>query len=168
MKHNLKWMIHFSALCLQSIFTLRRSSPSWKLLISSNQPKLRFWPPWPKNARECFAPLCLYTTRPAKTNLKTSARQPDPNSLQSPNGMTWAHKTGFLQETLSYYFVTFLSCCKDESLEISCSYRWGVTLRVIGWSMSLGRRRTATGKRKVSSLPLYNMHQNSAGNRIFD
>ena len=113
-----------------------------------------FWPPWPQNARECFAPLCLNTTRPAKTNLKTPARQPDPNSLQSPNGMAGAHETHFLQETLNCYFFTFLSCCENENLEISCSYWWGVTLRVIGWSMSLGRRHTATDKRKVSSLPL--------------
>ena len=112
--------------------------------------KTSFLTPWPKNARECFAPLCLYTTRPAKTDLKTSARQPDPNSLQSPNGMTGAHKTGFLQKRLSYYFVTFLSCCQDESFDVSCSCWWGVTLRGIGWSMSLGRRRTATCKREVS------------------
>ena len=83
--------------------------------------------------------LCLYTTRPAKTNLKTSARQPEPNGLQSPNGMAGAHQSGFLLERLSYDFVAFLSCCKKESLEISCSYWWGVTLRVIGSfaSMSL-------------------------------
>ena len=122
--------------------------------------KTFFWPLWPKNARECFAPLCLYTTRPAKTDLKTSARQPDPNSLQSPNGMTGAHKTGFLRKRLSYYFVTFLSCCQDESFDVSCSCWWGVTLRGIGWSMSLRRRRTVTCKREVSSLPLYKMSQN--------
>ena len=97
-------------------------------------------PPWSKNARECFAPLCLYTTRPAKTDLKTSARQPDPNSLQSLNGMTGAHKTDFLRLRLSYYCVTFRSCCQDESFDVSCSCWWGVTLRGIGWSMSLGRR----------------------------
>ena len=60
-----------------------------------------------KSAKTSFsAPLTQKCTRvlrttllvhcPAKTDLKTSARQPDPNSLQSPNGMTWAHKTGFL------------------------------------------------------------------------
>ena len=98
---------------------------------------------------------------PAKTNLKTSARQPDPNSLQSSNCMTGAHKTGLPQETLSYYFITFLSCCQDESLEISCSCWWGLTFRVIGWSMSLRGRRTATGNRKVSSLLLYKMCQNA-------
>ena len=150
----------FCFLCLKSILTLRRSLLSWKLLILQNRPKRHFWPPWPKNARECFAPLCLYTTRPAKTNLKTSARQPDPNSLHNPNGTTRAHKTGFLQETLSYYFVTFLSCCQDESFDVSCSCWWGVTLRGIGWSMSLGRRRTVTCKREVSPLSLYKMSQN--------
>ena len=122
--------------------------------------KTFFWPLWPKNARECFAPLCLYTTRPAKTDLKTSARQPDPNSLQSPNGMTGAHKTGFLRKRLSYYFVTFISCCQDESFDVSCSCWWGVTLRGIAWSLSLMRRRTVTCKREVSSLPLFKKSQN--------
>ena len=146
---------HLSAFCLfarKIMFMFKNSS--WKSLIPQNRRKCHFWLPWPQNARECFAPLCLNTTRPAKTNLKTPARQPDPNSLQSPNGMAGAHETHFLQETLNCYFFTFLSCCENENLEISCSYWWGVTLRVIGWSMSLGRRRTATGKRKVSSLPL--------------
>ena len=94
-----------------------------KLQISQNCPKRHFWPPLPQNARECFAPLCLNTTRPAKTNLKTPARQPDPNSLQSPSGMAGgANETHFLQETLNGYFFTFLRCCENENLEIRCSY----------------------------------------------
>ena len=48
--------------------------------------------------------LGLYTTHPAKTNLKTSARQPDPNGLQSPNGMAGAHEIGFLIENAELLF----------------------------------------------------------------
>ena len=32
---------------------------------------------------------------------------------------------------LASYRKRYASCCKDESLEISCTYWWGVTLRVI-------------------------------------
>ena len=42
-------------------------------------PKCNFWPPWPKNARECFAPLCLYTTAQRK---QTWTLQPD-NQVQT-------------------------------------------------------------------------------------
>ena len=67
-----------------------------------------------KSAKTSFlAPLTPKCTRVLRT---TPARQPDPNGLQSPNGMAGAHETHFLQETLNCYFFTFLSCCENENL----------------------------------------------------
>ena len=52
---------------------------SWLCFIAQHRPKCHFWPPWTKNARWCFAPLCLYTTAQRK---QTWRLQPD-NQIQT-------------------------------------------------------------------------------------
>ena len=106
-----------------------------------------------KSAKTSFsAPLTQKCTRvlrttllvhdpPSQDRLEDFSQATTSNSLQSPNGMIGAHKTGFLRKgwtTISSHF----------SVPDSFSCSWGVTLRGIGWSMSLRRRRTVTCERE--------------------
>ena len=117
-----------------------------------------------KSAKTSFvAPLTPKRTRV----LRTTPWQAKPKQHDSTHG------TGPLLETLSYYFVALLSHCKDgQELRISCSYWWDVLIliscsywdfhshRITSFHLILRHRRTATGKRKLSFLPLCKMFQN--------
>ena len=122
--------------------------------------KTSFLTPLTQKCTRVLRTTLLVHYPPSQDRLEDFSQATRSEQSAEPNGMTGTHKTGFLRKRLSYYFVTFLSCCQDESFDVSCSCWWGVTLRGIGWSMSLGRRRTVTCKREVSSLPLYKMSQN--------
>ena len=70
---------HRSAFVFLCAYLFMFKDLSWLCFIAQHQPKCHFWPPWTKNARWCFAPLCLYTTAQRK---QTWRLQPD-NQIQT-------------------------------------------------------------------------------------
>ena len=70
---------HRSAFVFLCTYLFMFKDLSWLFFIAQHRPKCHFWPPWPKNARWCFAPLCLYTTAQRR---QTWRLQPD-NQIQT-------------------------------------------------------------------------------------
>ena len=105
-----------------------------------------------KSAKTSFlAPLTPKCTRV----LRTTTWQAKPKQHNS------THETGPLLKTLTYYFLALLSHCKDgqelENLVLVLMRRDFHSHRMTSSHLILRHRRIATGKRKLSFLPLYKM-----------